>query len=68
MEENQEKDREEEPMEEINANDTSLSLFFGTKEEKILVESAFELIRKEQAAASIPDGLVSFAKIYGKHN
>lgn len=62
------KDREEKPLDEIDAEATSLSLFFSTKEDKILVEGVFELIRKEQQAKSIPDALVSFAKTYGNKN
>jgi ParB/RepB/Spo0J family partition protein len=56
----------EEPLDEINANSTSLSLFFDTKEDKILVEGLFELIKKEQNAKSVPEALVLFTKTYGK--
>jgi len=58
----------EAPLDEINVDDTSLSLFFNTKKEKILVEGVFEVIRKEQNAKSIPDALIKFAKTYGSNS
>jgi len=57
-----------EPQEEIDADATSLSLFFSNKEDKVLVEGLLELIQKEQQAKSIPDALVAFAKVYGSQH
>jgi ParB/RepB/Spo0J family partition protein len=56
----------ENQMEEVDAQGTSMALFFNTKEDKILVEELFELIRSEQKAKSAADALVMFAKTYGK--
>ena len=65
---NDEEAMSEVPTDGINAEDTALSLFFDNKQDKILVEGMFELIRKEQKAKTIPEALVLFAKLYGKEN
>jgi len=52
--------------EDFEVNDNTLNLIFNSKDDKILVESFFELIQKEQKKASVPEALISFAKFYGK--
>lgn len=68
LEKSKENTNTDEPLDEIDAEKTSLSLFFSTKEDKIMVESLFELIQEEQKAKSVPDALVTFAKTYGKNS
>jgi len=50
--------------EDYEATDKVLTLIFNNKDDRILVESFFELIQKEQKKTSIPEALVSFAKSY----
>jgi hypothetical protein len=47
-------------------NDHTLILRFSSETDKLLVEAMFETITNEQKAKSISEGLVNFAKTYGK--
>jgi len=47
-------------------DNNTLNLLFDNKDDKILVESFFTLIQKEQKKASVPEALISFAKSYGE--
>ncbi len=55
-----------EPEELGDAEDNVVSMRFGNIKDKELVEKFLEKIQKEQKKATIPDGLLSFAKSYGE--
>jgi len=46
--------------------DHSLTVRFSDDKDKLLVEALFETIMNEQKSKSVPEGLVNFAKTYGK--
>ncbi len=53
---------------ELNMEEVGINLLFDNEKDKILVEGLFSLIQREQKKKSVPEALVSFAKLYGKEN
>jgi len=58
-----------EPTNQLNeAEPNAINLIFGGKDDKVIVDSFFNLIQSEQKKASVPEALVAFAKSYGERN